>query len=118
MSPDERAQLVTLLQDPQHWCQGAEARDAEGHDVMYGDTQATAWDLTGAACRLFGWGRACELFLHMDRHLHDRARAGANQHDAEIAAMVALQTWNDAAATTHAELLARLQSLPVSARDA
>ena len=113
MSPDEREQLVALLLDAQHWCQGAEARDADGHDVAYSDAAATAWDLTGAACRLFGWRRARELFVQIDRHLHDRRLAGADKDHPEITAMVALQDWNDDTATTHGELLTRLQSLPV-----
>ena len=113
MSPDEKVQLVALLLDAQHWCQGAEARDADGHDVAYSDAGATAWDLTGATCRLFGWRRARELFVQIDRHLHERRLAGADQDHPEITAMVALQDWNDDTATTHAELLARLQSLPV-----
>jgi hypothetical protein len=112
MSPDEKEQLVGLLQDARHWCQGAEARDAEGHDVVYSDADATAWDLTGAACRLFGWRRARELFVQIDRHLHG-GDANPTPTDSGIAAMVALQTWNDDVQTTHAELVARLQSLPV-----
>lgn len=113
MSSQEKEQLLALLLDAQHWCQGAEARNAEGHDVAYSDADATAWDLTGAACHLFGWCRARELFVQIDRHVHDRRKAGANKSHAEITAMVALQTWNDDAQTTHSELLTRLQSLPV-----
>jgi len=113
MSPDEKEQLVALLLDAQRWCQGAEARDAAGHDVAYSDADATAWDVTGAACHLFGVRRACELFVEIDCHLHDRARPGVNKSQAEIAAMVAVQTWNDDTATTHGELLAQLQTLPV-----
>jgi hypothetical protein len=115
MSPEEKEQLVALLLDAQHWCQGAEARNAEGHDVAYSDADATAWDLTGAACHLFGWRRACELFVQIDRHLNDRGTAEADKSDSGITAMVALQTWNDDAKTTHPELVARLQSLPVRA---
>ncbi len=115
MSPEEKGQLVALLQDAQHWCQGAEARTAEGQPVPYTAAGATAWDITGAACHLFGLSRACELFVQIDRHLHGRDRAGTDKSQAEITAMVALQTWNDDAQTTHADLLTRLQSLPVRA---
>jgi hypothetical protein len=113
MSPEEKDQLVALLLNAQCWCQGAEAHDAGGQAVAYSDADATAWDLTGAACHLFGWRRARELFVQIDRHLHGHDTAGADQSDSEIAAMVALQTWNDNAQTTHVELITRLQSLPV-----
>ena len=112
MHSDEKEQLVALLRDAQHWCQGAEARDAEGRELVYSDADATAWDLTGAVCRLFGWDRARELFVHIAQHLHG-GDADAPLKDSGIAAMVALQTWNDDDKTTHADLLARLESLPV-----
>jgi hypothetical protein len=114
MSPNEKEQLVALLLDAQHWCQGAEARNAEGHDVAYSDADATAWDVTGATCHLFGWPRACELFAQMGSDFHG-GDAGATRGDSGIAAMVALQNWNDDAGTTHADVIARLQSLPVHA---
>ena len=113
MSPHEKEQLVALLQDARHWCQGAEARNADGRDVTYSAADAAAWDVTGAACRLFGLPRARALFVQIDRHFHNRAAGATHNGDSEITAMVALQTWNDAAQTTHAELLTRLQSLPV-----
>jgi hypothetical protein len=117
MSPNERERLVALLLDAQHWCQGAEARNADGDDVAYSDADAMAWDLTGAACHLFGWGRARQLFVQIDRYLNG-GDAGASRGDSGIDAMVALQDWNDDAATTHADLIARLQSLPVAAAEA
>ncbi len=112
MSPQEKEQLVALLADVRHWCQGAEARDADGQAVTYSDADATAWDLTGAACHLFGSRRACELFVQIERHLHPRARAGRPGNDAQIAAMVGLQSWNDDPQTTHPELIAQLQRVP------
>ncbi len=115
MSPEEKGQLVALLQDAQHWCQGAEARTAEGQPVPYTAAGAAAWDLTGAACHLFGLRRARELFVQIDRHLHERGTPDVDQGRSEIAAMVALQTWNDDAQTTHSDVLTRLQSLPVRA---
>jgi hypothetical protein len=114
MNPDEKEQLVALLRDAQHWCQGAEARDAHGQEVVYSDADAAAWDLTGAVCRLFGWDRARALFVYIDQQLHGGDTDPAPE-DSGIAAMVALQTWNDDVHTTHAELLARLESLPVCA---
>jgi hypothetical protein len=113
MRPEEKERLVALLLDAPHWCQGAEARAADGQAVTYSDADATAWDLTGAACHLFGSRRAGELFVQIDRHLHGGGIAGAADDGREIAAMVALQTWNDDVQTTHRELMSRLQSLPV-----
>ncbi len=115
MNPGEKTQLVALLLDTQRWCQGAEARAANGQAVAYSHADATAWDLTGAACHLFGWRRARALFVQIDRHLHGRGSAGSAASGSEITAMVALQTWNDDPQTTHGELLSRLQSLPVRA---
>lgn len=115
MSPEEKEQLIALLLDAQRWCQGAEAHDAGGQAVVYSDADATAWDLTGAACHLFGLGRAREIFVQLDRHLHGRDPAGADKSQSEITAMVALQSWNDDARTTHSELLARLRSVPIDA---
>jgi hypothetical protein len=114
MNPDEKEQLLALLRDAPHWCQGAEARDAEGHEVVYSDADATAWDLTGAVCRLFGWNRARALFVQINQQFLGGG-ADPTPKDSGIAAMVALQTWNDDVRTTHAELLARLESLPVCA---
>jgi hypothetical protein len=115
MTPQEKEQLVALLADARHWCQGAEAHDSAGEAVTYSDPDATAWDVTGAACRLFDLSRARQLFVQIDRHLHGGGTAGASRVDSEITAMVALQAWNDDAQTTHGELLSRLQSLPVDA---
>ena len=116
MTSQEKEQLLALLLDARHWCQAAEARSADGQPVTYSDSQATAWDLTGAACRLFGWRRACQLFVQFDRYIHPRARPGLAGRDAEITAMVGLQNWNDDPQTTHAGLLERLERLPVSTR--
>lgn len=116
MDPQEKKQLIALLADARHWCQGAEAHDAAGQAVTYSDPDATAWDLTGAACHLFGWRRACELFLQIERHFQPRAGAGGAGREAEITAMVVLQSWNDDPRATHPELLALLERLPVSNR--
>jgi hypothetical protein len=104
---------VALLLDAQRWCQGAAARDAGGQAVAYTDPTAAAWDITGAACRRFGLRRASALFVQIDCHLQGRNAAGAAEDHEKIAAMVALPAWNDDARTTHGELVARLQTLPV-----
>ena len=116
MTSQEKDQLLALLLDARHWCQAVEARTDDGQAVTYSDPAATAWDVTGAACHLFGWRRACALFIQIERHIHPRGRAGLAGREAEIAAMVGLQDWNDDAHTTHAELLTRLERLPVSTR--
>jgi hypothetical protein len=115
MTSQEKDQLLALLLDVRHWCRSAEARSGDGQPVTYSDPEATAWDLTGAVCHLFGWRRACELFIQIDRRLHPRARA-ALAGDAAITAMVSLQSWNDDPQMSHPELLAVLERLPVSNR--
>ena len=114
MSPDEKAPLVALLVGAQNWCQ-AEARAANGQAVAYSDAKATAWDVTGTACHFFGARRAGQFFVQIDRDLHGSGGNGATESGSEIMAMVARQTWNDDAQTTHLELMSRLQSLPVCA---
>jgi len=116
MTSEEKHVLLALLSDPHHWCQSAEARRADGEAVNYSDPEASAWDLTGAACHRFGWRRACELFIQIERRLHPRARAGLAGADAAITAMIALQSWNDDPQTSHPELLAALAHVPVSNR--
>lgn len=116
MTSQEKEQLLALLLNAHCWCQAAEARSANGEAVTYSDPDAAAWDLTGAVCHLFGWRRACQLFVQLDRYIHPRARAGLAGRDAEIAAMVGLQNWNDDPQTTHAELLERLERVPVNLR--
>lgn len=100
--------------DARRWCQSAEARRADGQAVTYCDPEAAAWDLTGAVCRLFGWRRACELFIQIDQRLHPPTGAGAGGDP--IAAMICLQSWNDDPQTSHPDLVAVLERLPVSNR--
>jgi hypothetical protein len=114
MTSQEKSRLLALLLDPQRWCQSAEARRADGQAVAYSDPAATAWDLTGALCQLFGWRRAGVLFIQIERRLHPRGRAGLVGEEAAIAAMIGLQSWNDDPQTSHPELLAVLGRLPVS----
>lgn len=114
MTAQEKDRLLALLQDSRHWCQSAEARRADGQPVTYSDPEAAAWDLTGAACHLFGWRRACELFVQIERRSHPGAGARLVGGDAAITAMIRLQSWNDDPQTAHPELLAALARLPVS----
>jgi hypothetical protein len=118
MTSQEKDRLLTLLLDARHWCQTVEARAADGQAVTYSDPQAAAWDLTGAVCRLFGWRRACELFIQMDRRLHPRSGAEPAASDPAMVAMISLQSWNDDPHRSHPELVAFLEQLPVSHRAA
>lgn len=113
MTSQERDRLLSLLLDGRRWCQSAEARRADGQAVNYSDPDATAWDLSGAVCHLFGWRRARELFVQIDRQVHVEDGAGPVAGDAAIAAMVGLQRWNDDPGTSHPDLLDLLERLPV-----
>jgi len=113
MMPHEKERLLALFDRKQRWCQGAEARDAHGAPVAFDDAGATAWDLTGALCLLFGWKRACELFRQLDRHISGQRRGQWHNHRPEIDALVALQDYNDDSQTTYETLLNHLRSMPV-----
>lgn len=114
MTLHEKNRLLALFLDTRCWCQRAEARSADGEAVTYSDPQAAAWDVTGAVCHLFGWRRARELFLQIDRRLHARARSDTAGADAVITAMIGLQRWNDDPQTSHSALLAVLERIPIS----
>lgn len=114
MMPDEKTQLLALLEHHGKWCRDAEALDASGNGVVYDDDAAVAWDLTGALCRLFGWERACVLFGQLDRHIHGkRIMLGWPERDTEMDAMAALQEFNDRTDTTFALLRERIETMPV-----
>ena len=114
MVPDEKRQLLTLLADGQSWCQGGEARDAEGLPVSYDDQAAVAWDITGALCRLFGWRRACVLFPQLERHILGKTlRPAWPERDTSLDAMLALQTYNDDGEITFEELREQIETMPV-----
>ncbi len=114
MMPDEKTQLLDLLEREDSWCRDAEAHDAAGNPVTYDDRAAVAWDLTGALCRLFGWQRACVLFGQMERHIVGRKRGAVRPgDDPAIEAMKSLQDFNDHAETSFAVLRERLEAMPV-----
>jgi hypothetical protein len=111
MMPDEKTQLLALLEHHGKWCRGAEAHDADGDPVTYDDDAAVAWDITGALCRLFGWQRACVLFEQMERSIGGKRRTtGWPLRDTGIEAMKALQ---DRADTTFDVLRERIEAMPV-----
>jgi hypothetical protein len=114
MMPDEKTQLLSLLEHADRWCRESEAVDARGNDVVYDDDAAVAWDITGALCRLFGWRRACVLFSQLDRHINGkRISPGWPRRDSEMDAMAALQDFNDRVDTTFELLRERLETMPV-----
>ncbi len=114
MMPEEKEQLLALLDHQRRWCRDAEAHDANGDAVHYDDDTAVAWDVTGALCRLFGWRRACLLFVQLDRHINGkRVTIGWRERDAEMDAMVSLQDFNDQVDMTFDIMRERIESMPV-----
>lgn len=111
MKEAEKSMLLELLDQKNRWCQEVEARDAAGSPVHYNDTSAVAWDLVGAFCKLFGWVRACKLFIQVTE-LAPHQRFWADDQRA-IAAMVALQEFNDAADMTHEMMMTWVRSVRV-----
>ena len=113
MMPDEKTELLALLEHAGKWCRDAEAQDANGDPVTCDDDAAVAWDLTGALCRLFGWQRACVLFEQMERHIIGKRKAvGWPIPDLSIEAMKALQGFNDQSDTTFDVLRERIEAMP------
>lgn len=113
MMPQEKDRLLALLAREQCWCQNAEARDDDGNPVAFDDTNAAAWDITGAMCLLFGWKRACELFRQLDRHISGEKRDQWFNRKPEIDSLAALQDYNDSSATTYEMVVTQLQTMPV-----
>jgi len=113
MIPDEKERLLLFFGEPGSWCQDAEARDNGGSPVRYDDAQAVAWDITGGLCRLFGWRRACALFRQIHRHIMGQSQAVASDRSPELAAMAALQDYNDEQGTTYERVMEQLRSMPV-----
>lgn len=113
MMPEEKEQLLALLESEAQWARDAEARAADGQPVQYDDPAAVSWDLTGALCHLFGWHRACVLFAQLDRHIHGKRFAyGWPARDPSLDAMAALQAFNDSDATTFNVLREHLAAMP------
>lgn len=118
MMKHEKERILEHLRARERWCRNAEARDRNGRAVHFDDPAATAWDLTGAICLLFGWPRALELFPQIDRHLNGRKRPGKRPHclqssDPQIVSMVAVQEYNDQTDVTHEAIIAQLEAMPV-----
>ena len=115
MTQNEKDSLLSTLSVSSSWCKEMEARDGSGESVHFDDPAAVAWDLTGSVCFLFGWDRAQQLFVQLERHLLNGKRSG-REPNVGIASMVALQEFNDRPETTHEMLLGRIRTIPVWVR--
>ncbi len=115
MTQQEKDKLLALFETEARWCQQVEARDDRGRPVHYSDKKAVAWDVVGGMCLLFGWERASKLFGPVARHITGLQRylAYANW---EMAAMGALQDFNDQRDTTYVKIVSSLRSLTVHRR--
>ena len=113
MLPDEKDKLLALFESGRRWCQDAEARDTYGNPVKFHDPLATAWDITGAMCCLFGWKRACTLFGQVERHIHKKTRLPGLKRDAAIESMVSLQAYNDCPETAFEMICGLQKTMPV-----
>ncbi len=115
MMQDEKDKLLALFENRNRWCQRVEARDARGNPVHYDDERATAWDVVGGLCFLFGWDRACKLFVQVGQQVAG-LRRGHMVRNPEMAAMAALLDFNDKRDTTYGLIMARLRDLRVYCR--
>ena len=112
MMQDEKDKLLALFENESRWCQHVEARDKRGNPVHYNDERATAWDVVGGMCFLFGWERARKLFGQAGRDITGlKQRNGLR--NLEIAAMASLQDFNDKRDTTFDLVIARLRDMRV-----
>ena len=112
MMQHEKDELLALFENEGKWCQLVEARDRRQSPVHYSDATATAWDVVGGMCVLFGWDRAFSLFVQVGRHIAGVQRC-RTRRDREIAAMVSLQDFNDRCDTTYDVIMERLRTMPV-----
>jgi hypothetical protein len=117
MTAQEKQRLLALLDREQRWCQNAEAQNDAGDPVTFDDASATAWDLTGAMCLLFGWKRACELFAQLAQHISGGQPDSRGTSQPEIDSLAALQDYNDDEQTTYENVVTQLRSMPVSRGD-
>ena len=111
MKKEEHQQLLDLFESPQKWCQGSEARNAQGEAVPFDDPTAVCWDLVGGLCHLFGWPRACALFGQIHKHVLDPSLPTKPIKDLD--AMRGLLDYNDAGATTYEQVVSTLREMPV-----
>ncbi len=87
-----------LLDSPDKWTQGADARDVDGEACAYNSTRADCWCLDGALAKVYGIAKCIRMTDIVKNHL------GLDT--------MAFQ-WNDAMDRTHAEVLAVLKELDI-----
>ncbi len=112
MIQEEKDHLLSLFANEASWCQEVEARDEQGDPVRYDDDAAVSWDLIGGLCHLFGWSRACKLFVQLVRHITGPSLRWSSP-DRAMAAMRVLQDFNDRRETTYETILTTLRDMPV-----
>jgi len=115
MQDTEKVKLLALFRNESFWCQEAEARNAVGEEVKLNDSCATAWDLTGGLCALFGWERACALYGQIAQHLRAQSDPGVRAEFEAMEAFAVLQEFNDRESTRFADVFSLLESMPVRA---
>jgi len=116
MLSNEKDKLLEFLHSGTRWCQDAEARASSGNPVKFHDPLATAWDITGALCGLFGWKRAGTLLGQFERHIHKRRRLPRLNPHATIESMETVQAYNDGLETTFQGILTLFMTMPVWSR--
>ena len=84
------------------WCQGADARDAEGEPVPGWDYDAASWSLLGALLGSQGRGAVAAQQIPVGQLATAAALVG---HATDA---YSLKTWNDAESRTHADVLAAI----------
>jgi hypothetical protein len=99
---DILTKAADLLEQPNAWCQGDIAKDAEGNRVPFAtDPKACQWCLIGAIC-------------HVAKHAPDDeiAKVGAAISDDEY---LTIAGWNDAPERTQTEVVAVLRKAAAKA---
>jgi hypothetical protein len=84
------------------WCQGADARDANGDAVPGWAVEAESWSLLGALLGSQGPGAAAAQQVPVQSLAAAAATLG------RVTDSYSLKTWNDAEGRTHADVLAAI----------
>lgn len=92
---DDIQKVYDLLEKPERWTRGCEARDANGNATWAQSPAAVSWCLMGAKIKLFGWGYDCGF--------------AASQLIEEVG-VSGVTEFNDAPGRKHAEVLELLRS--------
>ena len=112
-SPPDHA--YQLLEHPQQWCQGAQARDALESPVSLFSPHATQWDVIGAIhfCYANRQDRM-EIKFRLAYHLRRTEELPEGTVIAGYDSVVrAIRKWNDSPTTTHIDVLEALNALGI-----